>query len=79
MLRYGGFYGPGTGLARDGEQLEGVRMRKFPLVGNGGGVRLFIHTDDAVAAIVATVEHGAGGVTNVVTTPLRRRRAAGVG
>ena len=37
VLRYGGFYGPGTGLARGADQYEAVRARKFPLVGDGGG------------------------------------------
>ena len=37
VLRYGGFYGPGTGLAPGGDQVEMVRKRKFPIVGNGGG------------------------------------------
>ena len=30
VLRYGGFYGPGTGIAPDGEQLELVRKRALP-------------------------------------------------
>jgi hypothetical protein len=38
VLRYGAFYGPGTSLAPGEEQFELVRRRKFPLVGNGGGV-----------------------------------------
>src|SRR3954447_14264569 len=29
VLRYGGFYGPGTSVAPGGEQYEGVRARKF--------------------------------------------------
>src|SRR5215207_9120168 len=38
VLRYGVFYGPGTSIARGQEQFELVRRRKFPLVGDGGGV-----------------------------------------
>ncbi len=38
VLRYGGFYGPGTGLAPGGDQLEMVRKRKFPIIGDGGGL-----------------------------------------
>jgi hypothetical protein len=38
VLRYGAFYGPGTSLAPGGEQFELARERKFPLVGDGGGV-----------------------------------------
>ena len=65
-LRYGGFYGPGTGIAPGGEQVELLRKRRFPLVGNGGGVWSFIHIDDAAAATLAAIEHGAPGVYNVV-------------
>src|SRR4051794_111785 len=39
VLRYGGFYGPGTSLAKDaGQHTEAIRKRRFPLVGDGTGV-----------------------------------------
>ena len=66
VLRYGAFYGPGTSMAPGGEQLELVRQRKFPLVGDGGGVWSFIHVTDAADATVAAIEHGRRGVYNVV-------------
>jgi nucleoside-diphosphate-sugar epimerase len=66
VLRYGWFYGPGTSLAPGGEQFELVRKRKFPLVGDGGGVWSFIHIADAAEATVAAVEHGSRGVYNIV-------------
>jgi nucleoside-diphosphate-sugar epimerase len=66
VLRYGAFYGPGTSGAPGGEQFELVRMRKFPLVGDGGGVWSFIHIADAAEATVAAVEDGRRGVYNVV-------------
>ena len=66
VLRYGVFYGPGTSLAPGEEQFELVRKRKFPLVGDGGGVWSFIHVADAAEATVAAVEHGSRGVYNVV-------------
>jgi nucleoside-diphosphate-sugar epimerase len=66
VLRYGAFYGPGTHLALGGELFEMVRKRRFPLVGNGGGVWSFIHVADAADATVAAVEHGKRGVYNVV-------------
>src|ERR687885_2375710 len=66
VLRYGVFYGPGTSLAPGAEQFELVRRRKFPLVGDGGGVWSFIHVADAAEATVAAVEHGHRGVYNVV-------------
>src|SRR3954470_22095328 len=68
VLRYGGFYGPGTSLSADprAEMAEVVRKRKFPLVGDGEGVWSFVHIDDAAAATVAAVEHGATGIYQVV-------------
>jgi nucleoside-diphosphate-sugar epimerase len=66
VLRYGGFYGPGTSLAPDGEQTEAIRKRKVPLVGDAGAVWSFIHVADAADATVAAVEHGSRGVYNVV-------------
>ena len=68
VLRYGGFYGPGTSLATEpeGEQLTLVRERKFPLVGGGHGVWSLIHIDDAAAATEVAVERGRGGLYNVV-------------
>ncbi len=66
VLRYGAFYGPGTSLAPGEEQFEMVRKRKFPVVGEGGGVWSFIHIADAADATVAAIEHGTRGVYNVV-------------
>ena len=66
VLRYGGFYGPGTSMAPGGEQFEMVRKRKFPLVGNGAGVWSFIHIVDAAEATVAAVERGKRGIYNIV-------------
>lgn len=66
VLRYGGFYGPGTSLGPDGEQTEAVRRRKFPVVGDGAGVWSFIHIEDAAEATVAAIDHGRRGVYNVV-------------
>ncbi|HVY95523.1 MAG TPA: NAD(P)-dependent oxidoreductase [Solirubrobacterales bacterium] len=67
-LRYGGFYGPGTSLALnpDGEHVEAVRKRRFPVVGGGEGVWSFLHIEDAAAATSLAVSHGAPGVYNVV-------------
>jgi nucleoside-diphosphate-sugar epimerase len=61
VLRYGGFYGPGTGIAPGGEQLEAVRARKFPLIGDGGGIWSFAHTEDLATATVAALERGRDG------------------
>ena len=56
VLRYGGFYGPGTNMAPGGEMYEMIRRRKFPLVG-------IAH---AAQVTVAAVEHGVRGVYDVV-------------
>ena len=66
VLRYGGFYGPGSGLEPDGDQLEMVRKRQFPIVGKGRAVWSFINTEDAAAATIAALERGVSGVFNVV-------------
>ncbi|MEA2385288.1 MAG: hypothetical protein QOH72_5259 [Solirubrobacteraceae bacterium] len=61
VLRYGGFYGPGTGLAPGGDQLAMVRKRKFPLVGDSGGIWSFVHTEDVATATVAALERARDG------------------
>jgi nucleoside-diphosphate-sugar epimerase len=66
VLRYGSFYGPGTGLDVDGEQLELVRKRRWPIVGDGQGVWSFIHVADAAEATLAAIERGSRGIYHVV-------------
>jgi 2-alkyl-3-oxoalkanoate reductase len=60
-LRYGGFYG-----SPDDAQLELVRKRRFPIVGDGGGVWSFVHLDDAATATALALENGAAGIYNIV-------------
>ncbi len=66
VLRYGGFYGPGTSLGEGEAMIEGVRKRRLPVVGDGAGVTSFLHIEDAATATVAALERGAPGVYNVV-------------
>jgi nucleoside-diphosphate-sugar epimerase len=66
VLRYGGFYGPGTTLAEGGESVEPIRKRGFPIVGSGAGLWSFIHIDDAAGATLAAIERGHRGVYNIV-------------
>jgi 2-alkyl-3-oxoalkanoate reductase len=68
VLRYGGFYGPGTTLSADpaASHTAAIRKRQFPVVGDGGGIWSFIHVADAAAATAVAVEHGERGVYNVV-------------
>jgi nucleoside-diphosphate-sugar epimerase len=65
VLRYGGFYGPGTSIAPGAEQVEMIRRRKFPLVGESQAVWSFIHIADAADATVAALDHGSRGVYNI--------------
>ncbi|HEX3173488.1 MAG TPA: NAD(P)-dependent oxidoreductase [Solirubrobacterales bacterium] len=68
VLRYGGFYGPGTsiGVNPDGAVIETIRKRGFPVVGGGAGVWSFVQIADAAVATVAALERGAPGIYNVV-------------
>jgi len=66
VLRYGGFYGPGTNMSADGEIAEMVRKRRFPVVGDGGGIWSFVHIADAAEATVAAIERGERGIYNIV-------------
>lgn len=61
VLRYGGFYGPGTGDF----MLRAVRKRQVPVIGGGRGVWSFIEVTDAAAATVAAVGRGEPGIYNV--------------
>ena len=67
VLRYGGFYGPGTAvsLAPDAPMAAPIRKRLFPIIGGGGGVWSHIHVDDAAAATAIAVERGERGVYNI--------------
>jgi nucleoside-diphosphate-sugar epimerase len=66
-LRYGGFYGPETGIssAPDAVMAEQVRRRKLPIVGGGGGVWSLVHITDAASATVAAIERGKPGIYHV--------------
>jgi 2-alkyl-3-oxoalkanoate reductase len=66
VLRYGGFYGPGTSIDAGGTHVDLIRKRKFPIGGDGAGVWSFVHIDDAAAATVAAIEGGPTGIYNVV-------------
>jgi nucleoside-diphosphate-sugar epimerase len=67
VLRYGGFYGPGTSISREpgAEQVEMIRKRRLPIVGPGTGIWSFVQIEDAAAATVAAVDHGDPGVYHV--------------
>jgi 2-alkyl-3-oxoalkanoate reductase len=67
VLRYGTFYGPGTGIsaAPDAVMAEQIRKRRFPIVGGGGGVASLVHITDAASATVAAIERGKPGIYHV--------------
>jgi 2-alkyl-3-oxoalkanoate reductase len=67
-LRYGGFYGPGTGVssAPDAVMAAPVRKRRFPIVGDGGGIWSYVHIDDAATATAVAVDRGRPGVYYIV-------------
>ena len=66
VLRYGSFYGPGTGMLSR-PMIDQVRRRRVPLIGGGGGRWSFIHVEDAASATVAAIERGtAGEIYNIV-------------
>jgi len=68
VLRYGAFYGSGTGISTDPEALltKQVLKRRFPIIGDGGGVWSLVHIEDAARATVAAVDNGGPGIYNVV-------------
>jgi 2-alkyl-3-oxoalkanoate reductase len=67
VLRYGGFYGPGTSmsLAPDAQMAAPIRKRRFPIIGDGGGVWSYIHIDDAATATAIAVDRGEPGIYNI--------------
>lgn len=65
VLRFGWFYGPGTYICPGGSQIEEVRKRRYPVVGEGNATFSFIHIEDAAAAALAALDRGAPGVYNV--------------
>src|SRR5919198_961661 len=68
VLRYGGFYGPGTSLSLQpgAAMVEPIRRRQFPLIGDGGGVWSFVHIEDAATTTAAAVERGRAGTYQIV-------------
>jgi nucleoside-diphosphate-sugar epimerase len=66
VLRYGGFYGPGTGVF-DGPFVAQLKSRRAPLIGDGGGWWSFVHIDDAAEATALAITRGkAGHIYNIV-------------
>lgn len=64
VLRYGGFYGPDTGLF-DPAVIDQFRKRRMPVIGSGAAWWSFIHVDDAADSTALAVKQGAG-IYNIV-------------
>jgi len=66
VLRYGAFYGPGTGVFEP-SMINQIRRRRMPVVGDGAGWWSFLHVRDAALATVAAIDRAiAGNIYNVV-------------
>lgn len=65
VLRYAGFYGPGTSLTPGAGHYELIRKRRFPIVGDGAGMWSMVHIDDVAGATLAAVERGRPGIYNI--------------
>jgi 2-alkyl-3-oxoalkanoate reductase len=59
-LRYGSFYGDSSDTWP-----AVMRARKFPVIGDGGGVWSHIHLDDAAAATVLALVHDGPAIYNI--------------
>ncbi|MBV9839706.1 MAG: NAD(P)-dependent oxidoreductase, partial [Solirubrobacterales bacterium] len=67
VLRYGGFYGPGTAisLAPDAPMAAPIRKRLFPIIGDGGGIWSHVQIEDAANATAIAIERGDPGIYNI--------------
>ena len=66
VLRYGGFYGPGTSISENSSVTKMIRQRSLPVVAGGTGVWSFIHVDDVAQATLTAVERAKSGLYNIV-------------
>jgi 2-alkyl-3-oxoalkanoate reductase len=61
VLRYANLYGPDASTSN----VELLRKRMFPVIGNGGGVWSWLHVADAAAGTVAALERAEPGIYNL--------------
>jgi nucleoside-diphosphate-sugar epimerase len=66
VLRFGYFYGPGSGISSDGSVVQEVTRRRLPIVGRGEGVWSFVHIADAARATVAALDQEGPAIFNIV-------------
>jgi 2-alkyl-3-oxoalkanoate reductase len=60
VLRYGFFYGPGVRSVPAGFDIDELRRRRYPIVGEGTGIFSLIEIEDAAGATMSALERGAG-------------------
>jgi 2-alkyl-3-oxoalkanoate reductase len=60
VLRYGYFYGPEINSVPGGFEVEELRRRRYPILGDGTGIFSLIQVDDAASATMAAVDRGQG-------------------
>jgi len=72
-LRYGLFYGAGTGSTR--AMVARLRRRMLPLPGGGHGIGSWIHVHDAATATVAALQRGRPARSTTWSTTGRSRGA----
>ncbi|MEX0679698.1 MAG: NAD-dependent epimerase/dehydratase family protein [Pirellulales bacterium] len=64
VLRCGWFYSSDS--AQTQMMVDGLKRRRFPIIGTGDAVWRMLHPDDAAGAFVAAAESGKGGLWHVV-------------
>lgn len=72
-LRFGFFYGPGTWFHPEGHAAVRIKVKNFPIIGNGEGVWNFVHIEDAAQAIVSSIYSypGAYNIVNDHPSPIK--------
>jgi nucleoside-diphosphate-sugar epimerase len=66
VLRYGWFYGPGTGYDPADSIPRSIRRGRAPIVGTGAGTYSFIHVEDAARATMKALSRAKPGIYNIV-------------
>jgi nucleoside-diphosphate-sugar epimerase len=60
VLRYGYFYGPDVNSVPGGFEVQELRRRRYPILGDGAGIFSLVHVEDAASATMAAMDRGDG-------------------